>query len=316
MPTLLQLILTKNKRLESVPDAFLSGIDKVQKQLSKDVISLLSMFDQDAEGRFILNDKNLKLAQEVDLKLRESLQSSEYGEFVTQFAREFNTQVEFNDEYFKAAFPKFGTSELGKQIVSNAQTNAVNLLINTSPDAKFILPIKEQIELAITNNAGFDETITNLLLITTGDGVVDGKIMQYSKQIAHDSFALSDRGYSSIVATEMDAEWFFYSGSEIKTTRAFCAERDGQYFCLKEIEMWGMGLKTEGMKWPQNGEWDGEMTGTNSATIFSTAGGYNCRHSIMAVSVFKVPLEVVKKAVERGYYEPSEYVINRLGLAA
>jgi len=150
--------------------------------------------------------------------------------------------------------------------------------------------------------------------MAVGNDQGDGKIMRYSKQIEHDSFAVADRSYASAAAEQVGATWFKWSGSVIKTTRPFCEERHNQFFCKKEIELWGEGKKTEGYKWPQSGAWAGEFPGTNARTIFSLAGGINCRHSVMAVSIFAVPIASIKRAMELGYYEPTKFEMEELGL--
>ncbi len=319
MPTLLEILEEKADRLESVPDKFLSNIQKVQIELLKEIEPIMASFDVDRDGNFVISEANMTRVAELDVLLREVLDRSEYAEAVTEFAKQFNVQVGLNDNYFSAAFKGFETSEIGKMAVRNAQRNAVDLLINTSVDADFIIPIKQQIEQAVVTGARFRETLDAIQLITTGDAEKDGKIMQYSKQIAHDTFAVADRSYAAAVAEQIGASWFAYSGGTINTSREFCVQRHNQYFCKKEIELWGAGKSTDGYKLPIPGasdgySWPGEMEGTNARTIFTTAGGYNCRHSIMAVSVFGVPQTDLKRAESLGYWKPTDDERELLGL--
>lgn len=313
MPTLNELLAAKAERLESVPGKFASRVQVVQQQLLRDIEDILARFEVDSSGLFAVTESNIALAGELDVLLREVLDKSEYAEAVTEFAKQFNEQVSFNDAYFSRAFKGFETSELGLMIVRQAQKNAVELLINTSLDAEFIIPIKQQVEQAVITGARWRETLDILQQITTGDAEVDGKILAYSKQVAHDTFAVADRSYAAAVAEEINAQWFKYSGGIIKSSRPFCVERHEKYFCKKEIELWGSGEKTPGFQWPQSGEWAGEMEGTDARTIFVTAGGYNCGHSIMPVSIFSVPLDAVKRAIDLGYYEPSDFERRELG---
>jgi predicted nucleic acid-binding protein len=317
MPTLQELLLAKNKRLQAVPDRFISTLAKVQQQLIDEVLVLLTQFEVDNTGAFAVNKKNLLLAADIDIKLRDALERSEYTEAVTAFAGEFNTQVEYNDDYFREAFPNFTASTIGRQAVLNAQRTAVQLLVNTSADANFIMPIKQAIEQAVVNSATFKETIGVLRTLVVGNEEVEGKIMHYAKQIAHDSYAVGDAAYAAIMAEEHGAQWYRYSGSEIETTRPFCAERDGGYYCKFEIQQWGAGKKTgkpREFAWPQALTWAGRMQGTDSSTIFSTRGGYNCRHSIMGISIFKVPKADILRAIELGYYKPTPFEVKELGL--
>jgi hypothetical protein len=319
MPTLNELLTSKADRLESVPNKFTSEIEKVQLQLIKEIEVILAQFDLDGDGNFIISEANVSLAAELDVKLRQALDRSEYGEAVTEFAKQFNVQIGVNDAYFTKAFKGFETSEIGKMIVRQAQKNAIELLINTSPDADFIIPIKQQIENAVINGARWRETIEGIQNLVVGytderGTFKDGKILQYSKQISHDTFAVADRSYASAVAEQVGAKWFKWSGSAIPSSRVFCVERHNKFYCKKEIEMWGDGERTEGFETPQAGTWEGEFLGTNSRTIFSVAGGYNCRHSVMAVSIFTVPVASVKRAVELGYYTPTKFEVEELGI--
>jgi hypothetical protein len=314
MPTIKEILKAKALRLQSVPNDFYSKITRVQNSILPQIEDMLTIFDIGADGRFIVSERNMALAAELDVMLRQVLSSSEYADAVTAFAKEFNVQIGVNDAYFKETFKGFTTSEIGAMTVRQAQSNAVQLLINTSPDVAFVMPIKQQIETAVINGARFRDTINILQEIVTGNDEVDGKILHYSKQIAHDAFAVADRSYSSAVAEQYDAEWFLWSGGEIKTTRPFCAERHDRYFHYKEIELWGKGVDTLEPKTIEEGTWKGQMEGTNEFTIFSTAGGYNCRHSVMAVSVFSVPIEQVQRAIENGWYEPDDFEKEQLGI--
>lgn len=316
MATLNELLSAKAERLESVPGKFASEISKVQLQLLQDIEEILASFDVDSSGHFVISEANMSRAAEMDVLLREALDRTEYAEAVTKFAREFNVQISVSNQYFNQAFPAFTPSQIGEMAVKSAQKTAVELLINTSPDADFIKPIAQQVENAVVNGARWRETLDTIQNITTGNEEVDGKIIQYSKQIAHDTFAVADASYASAVAEEQGATWFFYSGSTIKTSRQFCVERHNDHFCENEIRAWGAGKNTEPSKFefPKNGEWPGEMEGTNEDTIFSTRGGYLCRHVIMAISIFSVPIEKVKRAIELGFYEPTEFEIQELGL--
>lgn len=314
MPTLNELLDKKAARLESVPGKFASQVSEVQKGLIKDVQVILARFELERDGTFKVNEFNIELAAELDVLLRQVLDASEYTEAVTEFAREFNQQISVNDAYFQKAFPGFETSELGALVVREAQKNAVELLINTSLDSEFTLAIKQQIEQAVITGARFRETLDTIQQIVTGNAETDGKILAYSKQIAHDTFAVGDRAYSTAVAEKVGATWFKYSGGQIKTSRPFCVERHGKFFCKKEIELWGAGEKTSGYKWPQSGSWAGEGEGTNERTIFTWAGGYNCMHTIMAVSIKGVPIEDVRRAIDLGYYEPTQFEVDQLGL--
>jgi hypothetical protein len=106
---------------------------------------------------------------------------------------------------------------------------------------------------------------------------------------------MTDRSYTQTIADEVGYNWFLYAGGLMKTTRQFCKERNGGYYHRNEVA-----------EWPQTaGDWNGKMYGTNESTIFVTAGGYNCQHSIMPVSVFAVPKADINRNIANGNFKPS-----------
>lgn len=310
-----KLIREKTDRLESVPDALLSKIERLQKKIFPEVLDIVSQLERDSNGFVLFNRKNLDLSNSIREKLRTVLLESDYIEIVSDFANEFDVQTSVTDKLLSETFPEFTASGLASDIVKQQKKKAVEIFVNGITDEAFADAIADQIQLAVNNNASFTETLKEIRRIVTGDDEVDGKIQQYAQQVAHDQFALADRAYTSQISEEIEAEWFFYSGSQIKTTRPFCAERHNKYYYYKEIEQWGAGKKTEGLSLPnKDGDWGGKIEGTNEMTIFTTAGGWNCRHSIIPVSIFRVPKDVIKRAIDEGYFKPSDFEVRELGL--
>jgi len=310
-----QLIREKTDRLESIPDGMLSKLEKLQKDIFPVVVDLISTLQRDSEGFILFNKTNLAISENIRSQLRAALLNSEYVEIVADFADEFDIQASVTDSYLAKVFPEFVSGGLASDIVRNSKKTAVEIFINGITDEAFADAISKQITLAVNNNASFQETFKTIRQLVTGDDEVDGKIQQYAQQVAHDQFALADRAYTSQVSEELKAAWFYYSGSQIKTTRPFCGERHNKYYYFKEIEAWGNGQKTEGLSLPQkNGDWSGKIEGTNSKTIFTNAGGWNCRHSIIPVSIFIVPKEVIQRNIQEGFFKPSEFEKRELGL--
>jgi len=113
---------------------------------------------------------------------------------------------------------------------------------------------------------------------------------------------LSDRSYTSAVSEDLQAEWFLYAGNTIKTSREFCVERHNHYYYYKTIEDWS------------HEDWSGKIPGTNEKTIFTTAGGFSCRHSIIPVSINIVPRKVILDAIENWGFRPTDFEKRELDL--
>lgn len=296
--------ITKVRRLTTVPDDFLSKIPASESQVYDKVVELLSRL-QIKDGKYVISTANLEIAANISQALREALLSSSYVEAVAEFASEFDQQAAVSNKLFASTFPGFKPSEVAVNLVQIAKRDAIDLLLNRESDSAFVSPLAETITQAVVNGSGYGETLKSIRTFIEGNDKIDGALLRYSKQQAHDTFAVADRSYTSLVSEQLDAEWFFYSGDVIATSRAFCEERHNQYFYYKEIELWGAGKRTEGMSLPQGGTWNGRVPETNSATIYSYAGGINCGHSIIPVSIFSVPLTVIKRNISAGLYEPT-----------
>jgi hypothetical protein len=92
-------------------------------------------------------------------------------------------------------------------------------------------------------------------------GVVDNYNMYETR--VQDVFAEYDRRLSNAYATQLNLNYFIYQGGEIKTTRDFCEERNGNVYTREE------GLAFNSL------DWDGKKAGN---FFFTDCGGYNCRH--------------------------------------
>jgi len=302
MASIEKLITLKTERLESVPDAFLTRLERVQKQVFPQVMDLMELLERDSKGTILLSDKNLRLLATIQSQLRDVLLTSDYKEFTDEFVSEFETQSLLTDEYLKEVFTDFAVVTEAQSLVTLSQRSALDLFLNGVTDEAFADAIYKQLELAVSNNASFADTVREIQKIVTGDAETDGKILQYAKQVAHDSFALSDRSYTSAMSEQLEAEWFLYAGNVIKTSREFCEVRHNHYYYYKEIESWSAE------------DWDGKIQGTNEKTIFTTAGGWNCRHSIIPVSINIVPRKVILDAMANWGFVPSKFEKEELEL--
>ena len=304
--TLLEIIKEKNKRLVSIPNKFYSSVQKTEVDIYAKLLGLLERLKTDAKGQIIRSKANLLIADEINVELKKVLYSSDYIKAVASFAKQFDSQKVINDKYFSKAFPEFTASEIADTLVQYSKKQAVTLLTGSSIDDKFFQPINQAITDAVDTGASRVDLIQAIRDVAIGDPEREGKLLSYSKQIAHDAFALADRSYTNAIADEFQVEWFFYSGDQIPTSRDFCIARHNKYYHYKEIQAWGQGKDIGVAINPKTGLWEGAMKGTNKATIFKTAGGYNCQHSIMPVSISVVPKSVIERNREAGYYNKKE----------
>jgi hypothetical protein len=294
MPTLKQIIEEKASRLESVPNALISSVEKSQKAIFDELIVLVENLETEA-GKILLSENNLVQVEIIVNKLKGSVYGSEYLEAVGSFAGEFNTQAQLNNEYFtKILNEDFTTKAIYDNILKASQRDAVALLTDAGVNQAFFIPMKNILNTSVTTGQSMGEAIKALRAFVEGNTEIDGTLLRHVKQVARDGFSFSDRQYTNIVANDIGLEFYRYVGGTVDDTRDFCSQRTGKYFHKKEIEKW------------EKLSWQGKAKGTTESTIFVFAGGYNCLHSILPVSTYSVPKEVIQRNEDNGNYKPSQ----------
>lgn len=290
MPTLVQLIAEKTAKLDSIPKAFLTDVNKAQYEILNRILTRLSKLSLDGSGNIKMTADNLRVVQSISGDLGTIFNESEYVASVTDFAASFDISKAVSDKYFRSAFPEYSNGKFADNVFDMYKKQAIENLSSSTIETQFLAPLKTQMTQMVSSGMSFTESVQALRKYAVGDGNVDGKLLQYSRQIAYDTIAQTDRAYTSAVAEELGAEWFFYGGGLLKTSRGFCKERNGKHYHYKEVEDWAA-LK-----------WDGKMANTTKQSIFENLGGYNCNHVLIPVSIDQVPASVVGRNVRSGNY--------------
>lgn len=291
----------KFDRLESVPDDFVNQVKGTQKEVLKDIEDLTSQLETE-NGVFVFNEKNINIINSIDQKLKDTVFSDEYIKAVQDFASQFNKQASINNAYFKSINVGFEPDPIYQAVLRSSQKNAIDLLGEDAFTQKLINPLKQILESAITNKVSFSDTLDSLRTVIAGDASkdIDGALVSHVKRVAYDGFAASDRSYTNAISQDLGLEFYRYSGGIIKDSRCFCIKRHGLFFHKKEIEGWGEGKGVGECGYP----WQGMNSITNKATIFIVAGGYNCKHGWLPVSIKSVPKNVIQRNLDNGNYIP------------
>lgn len=315
MATLSSILKKRFSIINDAPGKLLTSVEKTQLKVLREIEELLSKLD--FEGKELkVTQKNFSIIEQIDTRARQVFNKSEYVNGMKEFVGNFKDLESLNIKYFTKEF-KVNTSRIVKTVIENARKQSVELLIGQgSMDAAFFNPIKETLIRAVTSQSSFSELVTNIRNIAIGTDKVDGKLLRYAKQIAKDTLNTADRSVSSAVMRLVGADFCQYVGGVKDTTRCFCDERVGKFFHVKEVMAWGAGDVSAGI--PGGSEcgypWAGFKEGTNESTIFDYAGGHECNHSIVLRSAASVPIEVLQRSIDAGYYKPSKKEREALGL--
>ena len=298
MPTLDEIIKDKMARLQSVPDSMVTAADRAQINMLKKAEELVSTMDI-VDGKFVFSNRNIQIIESISNELSDAIIDEPYIESLTEFARQFNTQATINNSYFYKIVQDFEPQSVYTSTLRIAQKNAVSLLGQDAVTAQIISPIKESLLAAVTGGGSFTDTLATIREVATNTETSDGLLTRYVKRVAYDSFAVADRQYTKVISEDLGLVFYKYQGGEVADTRCFCDERHGNWYHKDEIRAWGDGKGVGAC----GKDWQGRNAATNSDTIFSFVGGYNCKHSLIPVMTSRVPKEWIDRAINLGYYK-------------
>lgn len=278
-----RLVDEKVGRLESIPDAFASRMTQIQQRKFATVLELLNGLDY-SNGSVVVSRSNLLKIEPIIEQIKELLTEGEFELVVGELLGEMDAQASITYRYFEQSFDAFEIPAIATDILAQKKREMVVDLLN-STDQYLTNPMRQALSNAVVSGASRNDVIDVFKLLIEGDPETVGRLERATRQVVSDTFALSDRAITNEVSKQLRADWFLYTGGLMKTTRPFCKARNGKFFSRKEVESWGA-----------SPDWDGAMAGTDSTTIFVTAGGYNCQHSILPVSEAVVPKAQLKNA--------------------
>jgi hypothetical protein len=132
-----------------------------------------------------------------------------------------------------------------------------------------------------TNRAQLRKTLAQFIEGTDKDLPF---LQRYIKQTTNDSVMVFNREYMQTITEDLGIGHYRYRGTKIAESRPFCVARAGKVYTKQEVEAWA------------SLEWQGKMSGTNKTTIFSSCGGYNCRHLLQPISELRYKREKAAQA--------------------
>lgn len=311
MASIEKLIRQKQDALEEIPAQFISRVQGVQKQILSEILSELNKLELDSSGSIKLTAKNVKILDQINIKMKDVLRGDEYLSAVKELTGGIATQGKITRKIIEQSFETTDFNSINEILLKQSRQAIAGELVGSAVEVSALKPVQSVLQSAVSSNASLKDTVANLTDVIIGNKDKVGALERYSGTIAYDSFANADRAYTTLLGNETGAEWFLYAGGAIKSTRAFCSDRAGQYFHRKEIEAWGDGRVTIGITRPTetSAQWQGKNPNTNSATIFVYAGGYNCQHIIIPVPPSQVPIYVIERNIKNGNIH-KDYIVD------
>lgn len=269
--------------ISSAEESLYGTLSKVQRRAYGSTLSILKELDVDDSGYIKVSEKNRALIQRAAEKYNESLSSKEYKSGINAYAESVNQISAVNAAYFKAISDTFKpNSAFIKSIRNEALKQVESLALNEGLVVNVKRPLLKILNNNINGGGSFAGFLEQVRAYTIGNDS-DGKLLRYARTWTSDVLFTYARAYQQASSNDLGLEWYLYSGGVIKKSRAFCRERFEQYWHKLEIESWA------------EQDWSGRHPETTTSSIFQLLGGYNCRHSLIPVSEFLVPEEVLAR---------------------
>ena len=296
-----ELVARKIKLLETVPETIVTAAEKAQRDAWRKLGPLLAEMDVDATGNIRQTEDNIRRIGLITDELNKVLAGGEYKDAVQSFLGSIDEGVQLTDEIAKKIDASFKPDNVQRQLLAISKQNAINAFFGSGLKENVTQPFLEQLTANVAARAPLREAVKALQGVIEGTDTTDGRLLANVRTTANTAQAIADRSYAAAVNEELGIEYFQYLGGEIPTTRPFCEHREGAIFHRKEIEAWGNGENSAGINDISDGTWAGRIDGTDSRSIFTFVGGWNCRHFLVPVIKQKVPPSVIARAKAEGY---------------
>ena len=267
MPTSKQ-ITTANDKLDKALDVLLADdlimVEKSIKRLENNIIDKLHKLPVNNDGTMRMQ-RSLKSAQQL------------HKEIIKEVALEYGV----------AAISLVAGYSIVEKAIST-RFNAVDIPLHyTTVDREMFRALKKQIKYEMTilgvkttqdiasgmydmilTGSKFSDIVDLVKNELTGIKTKTGKpLSSYASQQVHDSLMGYYSQIEQVKAKDAGLDTYLYYGNLMSSSRAFCIARAGRVFTRKQIDSWG------------KYRWQGKKPGS----VFINRGGYNCRHSFMAV---------------------------------
>lgn len=264
------------RKIQDLQASMEAGMDKalpkVFSELSNKVIEITNKLSLDPKDRVKTLREMIKLKQDIADTI---IENKTYQKEVNKITDGFNELSSLSNEYIGLILdsPFVPKPALYEAILAaNIDVTTSNLLGAGIRD-NFGNAITEVLKANVSGVGSRTELQKTLAKFIKGTPEELPFLQRYIKQATNDAVMGFNREYIQTISDDLGFNYYRYQGTVIEDSRPFCKARTGRVYTKDEVK-----------KWASLGNWDGRMAGTNSVTIFTNAGGYNCRHTIFPIT--------------------------------
>lgn len=276
---------------EEAVKKFLDGVSTTQRGILRRINGTLRNLELTKEGAIKPNTANIRLLRTIRADLSNIVVDNAYKKRVNTYLGNFDKIKKETDLLYASTAGFNPNRQVFKEILRSSVDLTKNSLLEAGINQNVINPVIDILNQGITSGSQIAEMEETLRTAIVGDSSRLGNLERYTSQITRDALNQYSSNYNESISGDLNMEWYFYSGTIIEDSRDYCIERAGKYFHKKEVE-------------DVPSQWAGRIPGTNSSTIFTYRGGYNCRHLYLPVLINVVPKSVIQRNIANGNYTP------------
>jgi hypothetical protein len=278
-------------------DKFNASIPGIQENIAMRMSVLIKDLDIDNQGNIVNNVKNLRLMGQIKQEISNIVLNKQLEANVAEFLNKFTDVASLQNQYFKSMNKSFKPEAILTEIRNQSIEATANSLTEAGINANVIEPITEMLRTNITTGGRWQDLNKMIqdYVLDNEKGV--GALKRYTVQITNDSLNQFSAQYTHMVADSLNYKWFMYTGSLLRTSRAFCeALVAKKYVHISELPAIVRGDfqefdKTDNMN-QKTGLPKGMVDGTTATNFFVYRGGYNCGHQLIPTDAKVVPLNI------------------------
>lgn len=239
------------------------------------------------DGNLVPSEANIAKLSQVMADIESDFVDPQWRDAVREYVKTFDVL----DANTTAWVGQIGSIDKGlmKALRTQYKQISAEYLLNAQSFSQTLLnPIAQEVGAYIATGSRYSDLVKAVSQIVTGGDTSDGAILGNARTAVNDLVSVYERTATNIAAEQVGAVFFLYQGRPIKSTRPFCRERANKYYHKEEIASWA------------SEDWQGKTEGTNSTTIFSYLGGYNCRHVLVPVRQSEVAADDLARMRQKG----------------
>ena len=251
--------------LRSTEKGLLDRSTTLERRLNAYVLNTLIPSLQISNNKIVNTNSNLKKINNPS-SLKTFLKNVINASLYDYYFNSYNSLNGATNQYYDNFQP---TDAAKEKILNRASTISSGFLDDLFDNNDITRQIQNTIRKNIVSEASVTDVKQLMTDIIKGKEEKFGIIKSFHYKNGYDSFQRYSRELDVQFSENLKLNYAIYAGGEIKTTRNFCEERNGNVYNRETILSWN------------DLEWSGKIPDGN---ILTDLGGYNCRHDLDWIS--------------------------------